>query len=243
MLPDRGLRTRATRTQTVSLNPPAGREGATVTDVTRPEPPTDPDFVPPLTEAERLDRSTARRSLRARLTGGPVLQAVGRVDTAGMRWVRGLARSRRATSVIRTYSHYGEHGAAWIALGVAGVALDPREGARRRWATGLAGVAAAYLTNTSVKQVARRARPDFADLPPLIKTPGPLSFPSSHSASSAAAVVGYSGLVPAAPLTVLASTMAVSRVYLGVHYPSDIAAGATLGTLVARGVQRVLRPG
>ncbi|MDQ8045516.1 MAG: phosphatase PAP2 family protein [Patulibacter sp.] len=206
------------------------------------QPPPGVEDLPPLTEAERLDQSTARRSLRARLTGGPVLQAVGRVDTAGMRQIRGLARSRRATAVIRSYSHLGEHGAVWVALGVAGVVVDPRPGARRRWATGLAGVVAAYLTNTSLKQVARRPRPDFEDLPPLIKTPGPLSFPSSHSASSAAAVVGYAGLLPTAPLATLASTMAISRVHLGVHYPSDIAAGATLGTLVARGVQRALRP-
>ncbi|MEN0014139.1 MAG: phosphatase PAP2 family protein [Solirubrobacteraceae bacterium] len=206
------------------------------------QPPPGVEDLPPLTEAERLDQSTARRSLRARLTGGPVLQAVGRVDTAGMRQIRGLARSRRATAVIRSYSHLGEHGAVWVALGVAGVVVDPRPGARRRWATGLAGVVAAYLTNTSLKQVARRPRPDFEDLPPLIKTPGPLSFPSSHSASSAAAVVGYAGLLPTAPLATLASTMAISRVHLGVHYPSDVAAGATLGTLVARGVQRALRP-
>lgn len=195
-----------------------------------------------MTEAERLDASAAKRSLRTRLTGGPILQAIGRADTKGMRSIRGLARSRRATAVIRSYSHLGEHGAVWVALGAAGVVLDPRPGARRRWASGLAGVVAAYLANTSLKQIARRPRPNFEDLPPLIPTPGPLSFPSSHSSSSAAAVVGYAGLVPTGPLATLASTMAISRVHLGVHYPSDIVAGATLGTLVARGVRSALRP-
>lgn len=166
------------------------------------------------------------------------MRAIGRLDTAGMRWVRGQARSRRATAVVRSYSHLGEHGALWVLLGLGGIALDA--GRRRRWATGLTGVGVAYVANTSLKQVARRPRPNFPDLPPLIPTPGPLSFPSSHSASSAAAFVGYAGLVPAAPLAVAASTMAVSRVHLGVHYPSDIAVGATLGVLVARGVARVL---
>jgi membrane-associated phospholipid phosphatase len=204
------------------------------------QPPPVPESEVPLTETERLDQTAAKRSLRKRLTGGPVLQTIGRADTAGMRWVRGLARSRRATAVIRSYSHLGEHGAAWIVLGVVGTVVDRREGNSRRWASGLAGVATAYLVNTSLKQVARRPRPNFEDLPPLIPTPGPLSFPSSHSASSAAAVVGYGGLIPTAPLAVAASTMAVSRVHLGVHYPSDILAGATLGTLVARGVRRLL---
>ncbi|MDO9356239.1 MAG: phosphatase PAP2 family protein [Solirubrobacteraceae bacterium] len=199
----------------------------------------EPDL-PPLTETERLDSQTAKRSLRARLTGGPLLQAIGRVDTAGMRFIRGLARSRRATAAIRRYSHLGEHGGAWIAIGIAGIALDRRN--RREWASGLAGVGAAYVMNTSLKQVARRPRPNFEDLPPLIPTPGPLSFPSSHSSSSAAAVIGYGGLLPRTPLTIAAATMAISRVHLGVHYPSDIAVGATLGTFVAKGVRRVLRP-
>lgn len=204
-----------------------------------PPPPTpeDPEL-PPLTAAERQEQEDARRSLKARLTRGPVLRAIGRVDTAGMRWVRAQARSRRATAVVRHYSHLGEHGAAWVGLGLAGIAIDRNH--RRDWATGLLGVGAAYVVNTSLKQVARRPRPNFPDLPPLINTPGPLSFPSSHSASSAAAVVGFAGLVPTAPLVAAASTMAISRVHLGVHYPSDIAVGATLGTLVARGVARLV---
>ncbi len=192
-----------------------------------------------LAAAEAQERAAARRSLRARLRGGPVLRAIGRADRAGMRWLRGQARSRRVTRVIRGYSRLGEHGAAWIVLGAAGVAVD--RGRRRDWLEGLAGVGVAYLVNTSVKQVARRPRPDFEDLPPLIKTPGPLSFPSSHSASSAAAVVGYARLLPTAPLVLGASGMAISRVHLGVHYPSDIAVGATLGTLVAKGVRRLVR--
>ncbi len=190
---------------------------------------------PRIAAREAEERAAARRSLRARLRGGPVVRAIGRVDRAGMRALRRQARSRRATRVIRTYSHLGEHGAAWVAIGLTGAALDRRR--RDEWLGGLVGVGAAYLVNTSVKQVARRPRPQFDDLPPLIPTPGPLSFPSSHSASSAAAFVGYRTLLPTGPLAIAASTMAISRVYLGVHYPSDIAAGAALGTLIARGAQ------
>jgi undecaprenyl-diphosphatase len=60
-----------------------------------------------------------------------------------------------------------------------------------------------------------------------------LSFPSAHATSSFAAARAYRGLAPAPALYGVALALAVSRPYLGVHYPSDVAAGATLGTLIA----------
>ena len=70
------------------------------------------------------------------------------------------------------------------------------------------------------------------DLPPLMETPTQLSFPSAHAATSFAAARAYSGLLPAALLYPVAGVMALSRVYLGVHYPGDVAAGALLGGAV-----------
>jgi undecaprenyl-diphosphatase len=93
-------------------------------------------------------------------------------------------------------------------------------------------VAGAYGLNTVLKLVVRRARPDVPGLPALIGTPTQLSFPSAHATSSFAAARAYGRLVPRAPLYVLACALAWSRVYLGVHYPSDVAAGAALGTVV-----------
>ena len=90
----------------------------------------------------------------------------------------------------------------------------------------------AYALNTLLKTVVRRRRPQLEKLPALISTPTSLSFPSAHASSSFAAARAYSALLPAEPLYAVAAAMALSRVYLGVHYPSDIAAGALLGTLV-----------
>ncbi len=70
------------------------------------------------------------------------------------------------------------------------------------------------------------------DLPHLMATPTGLSFPSSHAASSFAAARAFGALVPAAPLRLAAAAMAFTRLYLGVHYPSDIVAGAALGTAI-----------
>ena len=170
----------------------------------------------------------ARRSLRALLRGGPFGQAIARADLRLYRLVRSAARPP-ALEPIGRFSRLGEHAAVWIVLGLVGLAVDrPR---RRRWARALASVVGTYLLNTAIKGVFRRARPAFDDLPALIATPTALSFPSAHASSSFAAARAYSAMLPAAPLYATAAAMGLSRVYLGVHYPSDIAAGALLGTI------------
>jgi membrane-associated phospholipid phosphatase len=174
----------------------------------------------------------ARRSLRARLAAGPVGAAVARADLAGYRFARTHGHAPAVERAVTAFSRTGEHAALWLAIGTAGMALDaPR---RDRWRRATTGVAAAYALNTVVKLVARRKRPLLDDLPQLIATPTQLSFPSAHASSSFAAARAFAPLVPGGTRTIYpaATLMAASRVYLGVHYPSDILAGALLGTLV-----------
>jgi undecaprenyl-diphosphatase len=144
--------------------------------------------------------------------------------------VRSLAHTPDAVRWVRRYSRLGEHGAGWLALGVAGAVLDaPRRG---RWARATACVGGAYLLSTSIKLAIGRRRPVVEDLPHLMATPTGLSFPSSHSTSSFAAARAYGRLLPQGPLYAAAAGMAFSRLYLGVHYPSDVAAGAALGAVL-----------
>jgi membrane-associated phospholipid phosphatase len=156
--------------------------------------------------------------------------AFNAVDLALYRRVRSLARTPATVRWVRRYSRLGEHGAIWLAAGATAALLDRRH--RRRWLRATATVGAAYLTSTSIKLAVGRKRPAIEDLPHLMATPTGLSFPSSHATSSFAAARAFGALVPGAPLQIAACGMGVSRLYLGVHYPSDVAAGALLGTVL-----------
>ena len=172
----------------------------------------------------------SRASRRLLLRGGPVAKAVARADLALYRTIRSTARPPEAVQVVSRFSSTGEHAALWLVVGLAGTVLDADR--RPRWKKAVSGVALAYLANFGLKNVFRRKRPLLEDLPQLIKTPTALSFPSAHATSSFAAARAYSPLLPAGPLYAVAGAMALSRVYLGVHYPTDIVAGATFGTIM-----------
>lgn len=143
--------------------------------------------------------------------------------------------------VARGMSLFGEHAAGWLAIGVLGAALDrPR---RREWLGSAAAVAVAHGASIGIKRVVRRRRPDHPAVRVLVGTPSRLSFPSSHATSTTAAAVLYGGLLGRRSRPVAAAgvgLMALSRLVLGVHYPTDVATGTALGAAVAGTARRVI---
>lgn len=152
--------------------------------------------------------------------------------------MRTTGHSPGAERAAAAYSKLGEHAAAWIALGLVGALVDRRPGRRAQWMGGCSAVAAAYGLNFAVKVAVRRRRPVLEGLPPLTSTVSRLSFPSAHSTTSFAAAAAYRGLVPGAALYGTAVAFALTRPYLGVHYPSDVVTGAVLGTMLGSVARR-----
>ena len=157
------------------------------------------------------------------------------MDQLISRWVAESLHTPLLDWLMPFFTGLGEAGFLWILLCVA--LLCRRR--TRRW--GVVCATALVISFVSgewvIKNLVRRARPFSAmpELSLLIAPPHGFSFPSSHAASSfaTATAVRVMDRRAGAWALALAALIAFSRVYLSVHYPTDILAGAALGVASA----------
>ena len=150
------------------------------------------------------------------------------LDLKLLRWMRTHGHSPGVEGAAVALGKVGNNGLIWLVLGLVLVAIDSS-----RWeqwlVCALLGPLAIGL-NYGIKLAVKRPRPVLEGLPPLGGAPSSLSFPSAHATSSFAVATAMVRVDPAMSAAFLvAFALALGRPYLGMHYPSDVLAGALLG--------------
>ncbi|WP_396266583.1 phosphatase PAP2 family protein [Gordonia sp. p3-SID1431] len=154
----------------------------------------------------------------------------------------GLGARPGVRPAARGLSHVGEHALGWLAISGAGWALARRRGdvrAQQLWLEAGVGAFGAHAASVIIKRIVRRPRPAHPAIAIGVSTPSKLSFPSSHATSTTAAAIligRAAGWDPKVLPAVLVPPMLLSRLVLGVHYPTDVTAGAAIGAASAAAV-------
>lgn len=152
-------------------------------------------------------------------------------------WIQTSLRGPVTDPILSFFTHLGDHGLLFILLTVL-LLLHPKT-RRAGFSAACALVFSLLFTNLILKHLFARPRPwvDFGFLLPLVAEPDPNSFPSGHSSAAFAFALGAFPALPKRWMKVttvaVAALMALSRLYVGVHYPSDVAAGILVGGLAA----------
>lgn len=172
-----------------------------------------------------------------------MLETLLNIDGGILLFIQEFIRNPFLNPIMVFITTLGDKGMIWIAATI--VLLIPKKTRKIGVMSALALLGSLLVNNELLKNLVQRPRPfyTFTELVTVIPRPGQFSFPSGHSSASfAAAVVFYRNLPKKAgvPAIVLAVLIAFSRLYVGVHYPTDVLAGALLGTLLAYGAERLV---
>ena len=165
-----------------------------------------------------------------------MLEAIQSLDGAALLAIQSV-RTPILDGLVSGYTALGNAGLLWIALSLA---MLCHKSTRRAGGAALLALTLGLLcTNVALKHLVARPRPwlDVAGLVPLIAEHDPNSFPSGHTTAAFAAGMVWARALPwgwARPLAVvMAVCMGLSRLYVGVHYPTDVITGALVGSFCA----------
>ena len=165
------------------------------------------------------------------------------IEFAILDWIQETLRCGFFDGFFKFVTSLGNEGIIWIVMGVVLLFFKKY---RRLGVTVLLGLLGGLIIgNVCIKNIVARLRPfqinETVEL--IIKTPSEYSFPSGHTLSSfiAATCVLLRDKRLGIPACVLAALIAFSRLYLYVHFPTDILGGAVLGVGIALGATWLCR--
>ena len=163
-----------------------------------------------------------------------------------LRWLMEQFSHPVLDEMMQFVSSLGNKGMVWIGIGILLLLLGVKNKKRRNGGLlVLLSLAVNFLAcNVILKPLVDRTRPYYVlDYTPLIPPVGDPSFPSGHTSASFAAATAIYAINRKWGLAayLLAAVMGFSRLYLGVHFPTDVLAGALVGTAAALAVVRLWR--
>lgn len=173
------------------------------------------------------------------------LQSVQNLDGEILLQIQQHLRTDMLTPFMKIVTFLGNGGWFWILCAVVLLAIPKTR--KTGYAAVFSLIFGAIVTNLLLKNIVARPRP-FAEIEaliPLIAKPTDFSFPSGHTTASFAVALVMFRMLPkkiGIPAVVLAALVAFSRLYLGVHYPTDVLVGflvALMGSTVAVWIVRM----
>lgn len=165
-----------------------------------------------------------------------MLETLLSLDGGFLLFLQEYVRNPILNSIMIFITSLGDGGILWIAATI--ILLIPKKTRKVGIMSAVALLGSLIINNNIIKNIVQRPRPfvTFTDLQIIISTPSEFSFPSGHTSSSfAAAAVFYRHLPKklGLPSVILAGLIGFSRLYVGVHYPTDVIAGVIMGILLS----------
>ena len=169
------------------------------------------------------------------------------MDSRILLFFQDVVRDPVLTPVFTVITTLGNGAVIWILISLC--LLLSKKTQKTAFMCAVAMLVSLLVNNLALKNIVGRIRPYemVQGLIPLIGRPGDYSFPSGHTCASFAAAGVYWRMLPkkfGIPLVILAAMIAFSRLYVGVHYPTDVLAGLLIGLFAAwaaRHMQKYVR--
>ena len=163
-----------------------------------------------------------------------MLEQLLHIDGQILLWIQEYLRFPALTSVMKDITNLGNAGILWILITI--VLLLDKKTRNVGYMSALALIGSLIVDNILLKNLVARTRPyEVIDgLKLLIEKQSDYSFPSGHTGSSFASAIVLWKELPrkyGVMALIVAVLIAYSRLYVGVHYPSDVLAGVVIGTL------------